>query len=180
MTVKNAYLIAIVIVAAIIALFLMRADDARMLEPDEGVACTMEAKICPDGSSVGRTGPDCQFAPCPGQTDTNTRFTARFEIYTNGTRRTFAQPMYHRLSEDVYIDLPDPSIVHVSRAGTTWGDFFATLPLTLTPTCLTTGSGDTYCTDDAGKLNFSLNDVEAPDALTQTIKADDVLIISYR
>jgi hypothetical protein len=29
-----------------------------------GVACTMEAKICPDGSSVGRTGPNCEFAPC--------------------------------------------------------------------------------------------------------------------
>ncbi|MFA5936060.1 MAG: hypothetical protein WC787_04380 [Patescibacteria group bacterium] len=29
------------------------------------VACTMEAKICPDGSSVGRQGPNCEFAPCP-------------------------------------------------------------------------------------------------------------------
>jgi len=29
------------------------------------VACTMEAKLCPDGSSVGRTGPKCEFAPCP-------------------------------------------------------------------------------------------------------------------
>jgi hypothetical protein len=30
-----------------------------------GVACTMEAKICPDGTSVGRTGPNCEFAACP-------------------------------------------------------------------------------------------------------------------
>ena len=29
------------------------------------VACTMDAKICPDGSSVGRSGPKCEFAPCP-------------------------------------------------------------------------------------------------------------------
>jgi predicted lipoprotein with Yx(FWY)xxD motif len=29
-------------------------------------ACTMEAMVCPDGSSVGRTGPNCAFAPCPG------------------------------------------------------------------------------------------------------------------
>ncbi len=28
-------------------------------------ACTQEAKLCPDGSYVTRTGPDCQFAPCP-------------------------------------------------------------------------------------------------------------------
>lgn len=33
--------------------------------PDGGKACTEEAKICPDGSSVGRTGPDCEFAACP-------------------------------------------------------------------------------------------------------------------
>lgn len=30
------------------------------------VYCTMEAKLCPDGSSVGRGGPKCEFAPCPG------------------------------------------------------------------------------------------------------------------
>jgi len=29
------------------------------------VACTEEAKICPDGSLVGRTGPNCEFAACP-------------------------------------------------------------------------------------------------------------------
>jgi hypothetical protein len=29
------------------------------------VACTQEAKICPDGTAVGRTGPNCEFAACP-------------------------------------------------------------------------------------------------------------------
>lgn len=29
------------------------------------VACSLDAKICPDGSSVGRNGPNCEFAPCP-------------------------------------------------------------------------------------------------------------------
>jgi hypothetical protein len=28
-------------------------------------ACTQEAKLCPDGSYVGRTGANCEFAPCP-------------------------------------------------------------------------------------------------------------------
>lgn len=32
---------------------------------DGGVACTMDAKMCPDGSYVGRTAPKCEFAPCP-------------------------------------------------------------------------------------------------------------------
>ena len=32
-------------------------------------ACTADAKICPDGSAVGRTGPNCEFAQCPGQSN---------------------------------------------------------------------------------------------------------------
>jgi hypothetical protein len=31
--------------------------------------CTMEAKLCPDGSYVGRSGPNCQFAECPKVTE---------------------------------------------------------------------------------------------------------------
>ncbi len=31
----------------------------------EPIACTQEAKLCPDGSYVGRTGPKCEFAVCP-------------------------------------------------------------------------------------------------------------------
>jgi len=31
----------------------------------EPVACTMDAKMCPDGTGVGRTGPSCEFSPCP-------------------------------------------------------------------------------------------------------------------
>lgn len=34
---------------------------------DDQVMCTMEAKLCPDGSAVGRVGPHCEFAPCPGK-----------------------------------------------------------------------------------------------------------------
>ncbi|MBI3550534.1 MAG: hypothetical protein HY078_15965 [Elusimicrobia bacterium] len=30
-------------------------------------ACTMEAKLCPDGSAVGRSGPNCEFPKCPGE-----------------------------------------------------------------------------------------------------------------
>lgn len=32
---------------------------------EEPVACTMDAKLCPDGSYVGRVPPKCDFAPCP-------------------------------------------------------------------------------------------------------------------
>ncbi len=38
---------------------------------DVGVACTQEAKQCPDGSYVGRTGPNCEFAACPVTTNSD-------------------------------------------------------------------------------------------------------------
>lgn len=42
------------------------AVNVRVAEaPSDGVMCTMEAKLCPDGSYVGRTGPNCEFSACP-------------------------------------------------------------------------------------------------------------------
>lgn len=35
-------------------------------EPSQ-VFCTQDAKICPDGSAVGRIAPNCEFAQCPEQ-----------------------------------------------------------------------------------------------------------------
>lgn len=37
------------------------------IEEPKGIYCTQEAKLCPDGSYVGRTGPNCEFAKCPIQ-----------------------------------------------------------------------------------------------------------------
>lgn len=37
---------------------------------NQGSVCTADAKMCPDGSFVGRTGPRCQFAACPTGTST--------------------------------------------------------------------------------------------------------------
>jgi len=38
---------------------------AGQIEEITPVACTMDAKQCPDGSYVSRKGPDCKFALCP-------------------------------------------------------------------------------------------------------------------
>ena len=37
------------------------------LLPEDQLACTQEAKMCPDDSYVGREGPNCEFAECPGE-----------------------------------------------------------------------------------------------------------------
>ncbi|MBM3282832.1 hypothetical protein FJY90_01135 [Candidatus Gottesmanbacteria bacterium] len=44
-------------------------------------ACSTEAKICPDGSAVGRTGPNCEFASCPTQAAKDE--TANWKTYKN-------------------------------------------------------------------------------------------------
>lgn len=36
---------------------------------DDSTFCTADAKLCPDGSYVGRTGPNCEFAECPKVTN---------------------------------------------------------------------------------------------------------------
>lgn len=41
-------------------------------DSDTDVACPADAMICPDGTAVGRSGPDCAFDPCPGDTDGGT------------------------------------------------------------------------------------------------------------
>ena len=51
----------------------------------KGVVCTQEAKQCPDGSYVSRTGPKCEFTACPvnnqSEIDTSTWKTYRNEEY---------------------------------------------------------------------------------------------------
>ncbi len=53
--------------------------------PGEPVVCTLEAKLCPDGSSVGRTGPKCEFADCPvAQIKEGTTAALNQKILNNG------------------------------------------------------------------------------------------------
>jgi len=32
---------------------------------EKSIVCTADAKLCPDGTAVGRIPPDCEFKPCP-------------------------------------------------------------------------------------------------------------------
>lgn len=59
------YFIAIIGILAVIVIATCLFMAANNTEKTTEVACTTEAFICPDGSAVGRTGPNCSFAPCP-------------------------------------------------------------------------------------------------------------------
>ncbi|MDO8552641.1 MAG: Gmad2 immunoglobulin-like domain-containing protein [bacterium] len=39
----------------------------RVAASSAETGCTLEARLCPDGSAVGRTGPNCEFAPCSSE-----------------------------------------------------------------------------------------------------------------
>ncbi|HZJ42021.1 MAG TPA: Gmad2 immunoglobulin-like domain-containing protein [Patescibacteria group bacterium] len=44
--------------------FDLNTNTSTTTPPGSPVFCTMEAKLCPDGSAVGRSGPNCEFTPC--------------------------------------------------------------------------------------------------------------------
>jgi len=58
--------ISVLAVLAIVAAALLYTE-ANSPDSPQMQACTLEARLCPDGSAVGRTGPNCSFAPCPGE-----------------------------------------------------------------------------------------------------------------
>lgn len=61
--------IAIAIIAGVFSTFISSKDQEQIFKEDEVVACTAEAMLCPDGSYVGRSGPNCEFAACPAVND---------------------------------------------------------------------------------------------------------------
>lgn len=123
-----------------------------------------------------------------GQLPTETRplerqvepFTASFEVYTNGIKRDFSASMYHRLSPDAYIQPDPPNEILVTKPGTTWQDFFDTLPFSLSEECLKTGTGQTFCNSENASLHFYLNGEETEDVLTQQITPGANLVVRYK
>jgi len=65
-------------------------------QSQNSVACTMEAKVCPDGSFVGRTGPNCEFSACPATADKPTGWKTfsenGFQMYYPPTEDTMRAP----------------------------------------------------------------------------------------
>lgn len=61
-------LMAVALIGLLFFLLYQIAHAPVLEEAVQPVACTMDAKICPDGSAVGRVGPSCEFAACPEPT----------------------------------------------------------------------------------------------------------------
>jgi hypothetical protein len=104
---------------------------------------------------------------------------AYFLIFTNGIERDFSAAMYHNLNDNVYIESSNSSRVVVKKEGTTWDDFFKTLPFSLNKECLVTGLGETFCTNETHQLKFYINGERVENPLPLVIKDNERLLISF-
>ena len=104
---------------------------------------------------------------------------ASFVIFTNGTLRNFSASMYHNLSTDVYILSDNPNIIRIKKDGVTYEYFFKTLPFKLTNNCLTTGTGQLFCTSVDGILKFYLNGNLDANLLDRQIQDGDRVLITF-
>lgn len=154
---KNSLLVVVLVLTALTALYLLRPKPQPEKPPS------------PQLKEVSDT------AASPQPVD----FTASFAIFTHGTFRIFTAAMYHNRSPDVYIEAANPNLIRVKKSGTAWQEFFDTLPFKLTPDCLTTGTGETFCTNQVNELAFYLNGAKVSDALSQEIKPRDQLLVHY-
>lgn len=115
----------------------------------------------------------------PKANSTEEEIRASFAIYTNGTFRAFSDPRYHNLSEDIYINPSNPNTINVDKPSLTWSDFFNTLPMKLEKDCLTTGTGQTFCTNKTYVIQFFINGAPDPNVLDKKINVKDKLLVTY-
>ncbi len=79
------------------------------------VACTMEAKLCSDGSYVSRIPPDCQFAACPGETNMNLNSNANVNSNTNSNTNTAGWQTYMNQTGGYSIQYPANWMIDTTR-----------------------------------------------------------------
>lgn len=118
---KYVILIGVLVLVVIAAFWAIGVQKAKA--PGER-ACTLEAKICLDGSAVGRTGPDCAFAPCPDEVATSTDGGSgggSILPYKSGVRGNVSLgptcPVERIPSDPACVDKPYATAIVVYRAG---------------------------------------------------------------
>ncbi len=68
---NTAVSIGVVVLVLLVGIGAFFFRNSSQTSPSQQVACTMDAKLCPDGSYVGRQGPNCEFAACPAASSTS-------------------------------------------------------------------------------------------------------------
>ena len=67
---KRVLVFFVILVLVTILYFLFKSSVTnKNPEFDVVVACTLDAKVCSDGTTVGRVPPSCEFSLCPGEAE---------------------------------------------------------------------------------------------------------------
>ncbi len=109
---------------------------------------------------------------------------ADFKVYVEGQGVDFSLDKYQSVEgqeKDLWTHLHDGNgnLIHVHRQGVTLGQFFKSLGITLTPTCLALDTGQQYCTGGASTLKLFVNG--QPDARFDAYEPQDLdrILISF-
>src|SRR5690242_6824446 len=76
------------IIAIIIVSLLAITSEIARGPHTQAQACTTEDRICPDGTAVGRTGPNCEFAACPEPVEGLAPTSTSNAVESNDARQT--------------------------------------------------------------------------------------------
>jgi hypothetical protein len=103
---KNIFLISmLVLVLGIVIVVVFFANESPLVPMR---ACTMDARICADGTAVGRIGPACNFAQCPpfaeGVTVITSGTVSAYKGTAMQTRTAFNERDFESLKEAMGVD----------------------------------------------------------------------------
>lgn len=65
---KKIIIVFILVLTLTVGIYFYYSSNSRQ---EENIGCIMDAKICPDGSAVGRSGANCEFEACPESSKKN-------------------------------------------------------------------------------------------------------------
>lgn len=71
------FIFVLIFIAGVSYIFLTNFKDSHSQDMTQ---CTMDAKICPDGSAVGRSGSNCEFEPCPENSKKNKDNLTKYKV----------------------------------------------------------------------------------------------------
>lgn len=128
------------------------------------------------------------FTYNPGQV----HYHANFDIYINGQREAFANPMYYEEEgggsctletemtpgERAHMHDNIGDVVHVEDHAVTWGNFFQNLHWTVNDKLVQTPD-KVYLADDTNKITFLINGREVQDISSETIHDKDRLLVDF-
>ena len=102
----------IVVVALLSSIAILIVTLSTSNKQPEQIACTQDAKLCPDGSYVGRTGPNCEFSQCPTTNASSSAETDNWKTYTN-TKAGYSL----QYPPDIIIDATNEDAISFYREG---------------------------------------------------------------